>query len=74
MNSEEFESMLNESFSLFEKYQSIVHHDEDRSLEGFIRFLVKSPLFSSEDETPSGVIIFSKQNIIPPVIHLFLFD
>uniref|UniRef100_A0A0N4U8I6 Arginyl-tRNA--protein transferase 1 n=1 Tax=Dracunculus medinensis TaxID=318479 RepID=A0A0N4U8I6_DRAME len=70
VNSEEFESMLNESFSLFEKYQSIVHHDEDRSLEGFIRFLVKSPLFSSEDETPSGVIIFSKQNIIPPTYAL----
>ncbi|EYB82712.1 hypothetical protein Y032_0352g3249 [Ancylostoma ceylanicum] len=47
-SSQEFKERYDESFSLFEKYQKIIHKDHDSSKAGFKRFLVDTPLFDDE--------------------------
>ncbi|RCN40472.1 Arginine-tRNA-protein transferase [Ancylostoma caninum] len=47
-SSQEFKERYDESFLLFEKYQKIIHKDNDSSKAGFKRFLVDTPLFDDE--------------------------
>jgi arginine-tRNA-protein transferase len=37
-------SYTEEKFELYAKYQKDIHHEEEKKPEGFIRFLVDSPL------------------------------
>ncbi|PIO64271.1 Arginine-tRNA-protein transferase, partial [Teladorsagia circumcincta] len=54
--SEEFRERYNESFLLYEKYQRIIHKDDDPSRAGFKRFLVDTPLFDDEPlPSPEGL-------------------
>ncbi|KAK5980841.1 Arginyl-tRNA--protein transferase 1 [Trichostrongylus colubriformis] len=54
--SEEFRKRYNESFLLYEKYQRIIHKDDDPSRAGFKRFLVDTPLFDDEPlPSPDGL-------------------
>uniref|UniRef100_W6NNZ4 Arginyl-tRNA--protein transferase 1 n=1 Tax=Haemonchus contortus TaxID=6289 RepID=W6NNZ4_HAECO len=54
--SEEFRKRYNESYLLYEKYQKIVHKDDDPSRAGFKRFLVDTPLFDDEPlPSPEGL-------------------
>ncbi|KAK6728487.1 hypothetical protein RB195_005867 [Necator americanus] len=47
-NSPEFNERYDESFLLFEKYQKVIHKDDDPCKAGFKRFLVDTPLFDDE--------------------------
>ncbi|KAF8365300.1 ate-1 [Pristionchus pacificus] len=47
VNSQEYLSRCVEEYQLFKKYQESIHSDEDVTRRGFDRFLVKSPLTSS---------------------------
>ncbi|VDO88474.1 unnamed protein product [Heligmosomoides polygyrus] len=57
-SSKEFQERFDESFLLYEKYQRIIHKDDDPSRAGFKRFLVDTPLFDDEprshDELKTG--------------------
>ncbi|VDL61776.1 unnamed protein product [Nippostrongylus brasiliensis] len=52
-SSELFRERYDESYLLYEKYQKIIHKDDDPSKAGFKRFLVDSPLFDDEPSTGS---------------------
>ncbi|WKX89494.1 hypothetical protein Q1695_008839 [Nippostrongylus brasiliensis] len=54
-SSELFRERYDESYLLYEKYQKIIHKDDDPSKAGFKRFLVDSPLFDDEPSSP-GVL------------------
>jgi len=48
-----------ESFKLFQKYQKNVHQDDDKSQQGYTRFLVKSPLIPL---SPTEEILSKKES------------
>ncbi|GMT28483.1 hypothetical protein PFISCL1PPCAC_19780, partial [Pristionchus fissidentatus] len=47
VGSEEYEMRADEEYEIFKMYQESIHSDEDVSRRGFDRFLVRSPLTSS---------------------------
>ncbi|VDM39597.1 unnamed protein product [Toxocara canis] len=51
--SREFETTVDESFAVFEKYQTIIHKDDHCSRRGYLNFLANSPLFHEEDLSSS---------------------
>ncbi|CAJ0592543.1 unnamed protein product [Cylicocyclus nassatus] len=53
-NAPEFKERYDESYLLFEKYQRIIHKDDDSSKAGYKRFLVDTPLFDDEILRPSS--------------------
>uniref|UniRef100_A0A915Q444 Arginyl-tRNA--protein transferase 1 n=1 Tax=Setaria digitata TaxID=48799 RepID=A0A915Q444_9BILA len=58
-NSSEFYETFKESFKLYEKYQTNVHHDTRCTRTGYRNFLADSPLFSDEGEENKSVALGS---------------
>ncbi|EFO22213.2 arginine-tRNA-protein transferase [Loa loa] len=58
-NSSEFYETFKESFKLFEKYQTNVHHDTRCNRTGYRNFLADSPLFNNERDESKSVALGS---------------
>ncbi|MCP9264168.1 Protein ERGIC-53 [Dirofilaria immitis] len=58
-NSSEFYETFKESFKLYEKYQTNVHHDSRCNRTGYRNFLADSPLFNDEKDESKSVALGS---------------
>ncbi|KAL3997500.1 Arginine-tRNA-protein transferase C terminus family protein [Acanthocheilonema viteae] len=58
-NSSEFCETFKESFKLYEKYQTNVHHDTRCNKAGYRNFLADSPLFNDERDESKSVALGS---------------
>ncbi|KAL5289552.1 ATE1 family protein [Megaselia abdita] len=62
VNSEEFKKSLNQSYNLYEKYQSVIHNELETK-DDFLEFLVNSPLKKTANQSspPDGFGSFHQQ-------------
>ncbi|VDK71027.1 unnamed protein product [Onchocerca ochengi] len=58
-NSSEFYKTFKESFKLYEKYQTNVHHDTRCNKTGYRNFLADSPLFNDERDESKSIALGS---------------
>uniref|UniRef100_A0A0M3I6S1 Arginyl-tRNA--protein transferase 1 n=1 Tax=Ascaris lumbricoides TaxID=6252 RepID=A0A0M3I6S1_ASCLU len=56
LRSKEFDATLEESFAVYQKYQTTVHNDHTCSRRGYLNFLANSPLFHDEDSASQKTI------------------
>uniref|UniRef100_A0A914ZQS7 Arginyl-tRNA--protein transferase 1 n=1 Tax=Parascaris univalens TaxID=6257 RepID=A0A914ZQS7_PARUN len=56
LRSQEFDATLDESFAVYQKYQTTIHNDHSCSKRGYLNFLANSPLFNDEDSASQKTI------------------